>query len=569
MQTAVTINTNVSPGSTTVNSSANSYTFSGSGSIGGSGGLTKSGSSTLTIDTANTYTGGTTINGGDVAINSDASLGASSGLVTINGAALEATASISTSRAFHLSGASAAIEVDPGATYSIGGVISDGSSSGTLNKTGTGTLTVSGANTYTGGTNISSGTISTAENLGAANSSVVIGANGTLSLTAAGTITNTVTGSGAINSTGASIDGNESGFAGSFSHTSSGASTVFDTSMSTSASAAYAMTVNQGSSQGFIADNGGMTLNLGSLSGVADSLFRGSNSGTAGATTLSIGNLGTDTTFAGNITDGQHVTLALTKVGAGTLTLSGANSFSQGTTANGGGLIFASSTAYPANTKLTVNSGALVTFANHGSGANLVPQLSSLTNSGEIDLTNDDMIVHNGSLATLTGEIHQGYNGGSWTGTGITSSAAAATTNTALGVELNSNGSGVLMSAFEGQTVTSTDVLIRYTYYGDANLDGVVNGSDYTLIDNGFNNALTGWHNGDFNYDGVVNGDDYTLIDNAFNTQGASLAAVSTQMIATDTAQVASNIPEPGSFMLALGVGVLMTRRRFKCAARN
>jgi hypothetical protein len=31
---------------------------------------------------------------------------------------------------------------------------------------------------------------------------------------------------------------------------------------------------------------------------------------------------------------------------------------------------------------------------------------------------------------------------------------------------------------------------------------------------------------GDFNYDGMVNGSDYTLIDNAFNQQSASLPAV-------------------------------------------
>ncbi len=99
---------------------------------------------------------------------------------------------------------------------------------------------------------------------------------------------------------------------------------------------------------------------------------------------------------------------------------------------------------------------------------------------------------------------------------------------------------------------------MKYTYFGDANLDGVVNASDYTLIDNGFNSQttgplLTGWFNGDFNYDGVINGDDYALIDNAFNTQGgislASSSAGPAEMIATDTAQVAS-VPEPGSLTL-------------------
>ena len=172
---------------------------------------------------------------------------------------------------------------------------------------------------------------------------------------------------------------------------------------------------------------------------------------------------------------------------------------------------------------------------------------------GLLNLTTNDMIVHFGSLATITNEIKEGYNSGSWTGAaGITSSSAALASNTALGIELNVDGTHVLFSTFDGQPVSSGDVLVKFTYYGDANLDGVVNGSDYTLIDNGFNNNLTNWHNGDFNYDGVVNGDDYTLIDNAFNTQGASLAGSqdfgefsrAEEMIATSTAQIAS-IPEP------------------------
>ncbi len=152
----------------------------------------------------------------------------------------------------------------------------------------------------------------------------------------------------------------------------------------------------------------------------------------------------------------------------------------------------------------------------------------SVSGTGLVDLTNNDMIVQNvgsSGLSQLTALINQGYNAGHWNGTaGITSSTAAGLANTALGVELNSTAGGAaLLSTFDGVSVANTDVLVKYTYYGDANLDGVVNGSDYTLIDNGFNNSLTGWHNGDFNYDGIVNGDDYTLIDNAFNTQAGPL----------------------------------------------
>ena len=64
---------------------------------------------------------------------------------------------------------------------------------------------------------------------------------------------------------------------------------------------------------------------------------------------------------------------------------------------------------------------------------------------------------------------------------------------------------------------------MKYTYAGDANFDGRVTFDDYTRIDTGFNQHLTGWSNGDFNQSGSVNFDDYVLIDTAFNTQGSTL----------------------------------------------
>jgi hypothetical protein len=108
--------------------------------------------------------------------------------------------------------------------------------------------------------------------------------------------------------------------------------------------------------------------------------------------------------------------------------------------------------------------------------------------------------------------------------------------------------------------------LVKYTYYGDANLDGKVDGFDYTRIDNGYLNHLTGWGNGDFNYDGVLNGSDYTLIDNAFNTQGALLAAELTSPSAAATSQIAavSSVPEPicGSALFLSGAALLGRRKR-------
>ena len=81
---------------------------------------------------------------------------------------------------------------------------------------------------------------------------------------------------------------------------------------------------------------------------------------------------------------------------------------------------------------------------------------------------------------------------------------------------------------FDGINTTTNDVLVKYTYFGDANLDGTVSGADYQQIDAGFGLHLTGWQNGDFNYDGVVDGSDYSLIDNTFNQLNASGAGLST-----------------------------------------
>jgi RHS repeat-associated protein len=164
---------------------------------------------------------------------------------------------------------------------------------------------------------------------------------------------------------------------------------------------------------------------------------------------------------------------------------------------------------------------------------------------GKLDLTGNDLIIHGGSLAQITNEAASGYSSGNWNGQGIASSTANGDTThlTALGVILNTNGisSQALYSTFDGLPVSNTDVLVKYTYYGDTNLDGKVDGTDYTRVDNGYLSHLAGWFNGDFNYDGVVDGSDYTLIDNAFNTQGASLAS----LIASPHTVPAAQITEP------------------------
>jgi autotransporter-associated beta strand protein len=322
----------------------------------------------------------------------------------------------------------------------------------------------------------------------------------------------------------------------------------------------------------------------------------------------------------------------LTKAGAGMLTLSGADSSSGFTDVASGNLTVAGSGSISGSTIQietfaimdlygTINSspaindfGSLVLEANPGSGI-LVRRIGNLTIgtntgggngqvqiaaaanhgnrtllvdtgvtiagttsawTGTLDLTNNDMDVVNSTLSLVQNQVKQGYNGGLWTGNGITSSTAAADTThlTAIGVILNNDGfgnplygTGTTLKLFDGQSPGLSDILVKYTYYGDANLDGKVDGSDYARIDNGFLQHLTGWYNGDFNYDGVVNGSDYTLIDNTFNQQGAALS----ETVASSAAQVAgtSAVPEPvGAGLLGLAsIGLLRRRRGCKAAS--
>jgi alpha-tubulin suppressor-like RCC1 family protein len=182
--------------------------------------------------------------------------------------------------------------------------------------------------------------------------------------------------------------------------------------------------------------------------------------------------------------------------------------------------------------------------------------------SSLLNVNNNDLDLAESSLATVTDQVRQGFANGTWNGPGgiISTSAGKDTTHlTALGIiQNNQSGTAIFSSShqFDGTSPGASDILVKYTYYGDTDLNGIVDGSDYSRIDNGYLQAgsLTGWFNGDFNYDGVINGSDYTLIDNAFNSQGSALnstqIADTTALLATVGSVASVSVPEPGGVWL-------------------
>jgi hypothetical protein len=158
-----------------------------------------------------------------------------------------------------------------------------------------------------------------------------------------------------------------------------------------------------------------------------------------------------------------------------------------------------------------------------GGGKVLTTATLSVTGSGKLDLNDNDLIVdYTGAspMATIQALINAARNGGAWNGAGLTSTTAGANAqhNTTLGAMEATDYATAHGGPFDGQPLDSTAVVVKYTYYGDADFNGKVNFDDYVRTDNGFNNHRTGWVNGDFDGNGTVNFDDYVLIDLAFNT---------------------------------------------------
>jgi len=154
----------------------------------------------------------------------------------------------------------------------------------------------------------------------------------------------------------------------------------------------------------------------------------------------------------------------------------------------------------------------------------------NLAGTAKLDLNDNDLLLdYTGATqyASIQAKIASGRNGGLWNGAGIISTAAKnrVPKNTTLGILEGSDFKAFYGAAatFDGQALDTSAILVKYTWYGDTDFNGVVNFDDYARADSGFTLHKTGWVNGDFDGNGAVNFDDYSLIDLAFNTQVGTL----------------------------------------------
>jgi len=123
--------------------------------------------------------------------------------------------------------------------------------------------------------------------------------------------------------------------------------------------------------------------------------------------------------------------------------------------------------------------------------------------------------------------------------------------NNGTGGEYDLNDDGSVDSA--DRTVWVTD--LKNTWYGDANLDGEFNSTDFVVVFQGGlfeTDSPAGWELGDWDGDGLFNSSDFVI---AFQDGGFELGP------RNDAANV---VPEPSSvLLLAVGllIGALMRRR--------
>lgn len=291
----------------------------------------------------------------------------------------------------------------------------------------------------------------------------------------------------------------------------------------------------------------------------------------AGAATLTLNTTGADAQI--NVLNGSHTIAAPVVLNRSTvatvnsirsLTLSGPLSGSTGITLTktGAGTLAA---RHVRGGKLKVSEGTLRILAGSGdAGVSKLEELS-IESGATADLADSALMIdYQGAspIGPLRMLIATGSAGGAWNGTGLTSSAAqavasgAAVHKTALGL---GEASDLGINQYAGLSLDSTSVVVLYTYFGDANLDGQVDITDLGSLATSWQSPSV-WTSGDFNYDGFTDITDLGLLATNWQAGVVSPLTASDQIMATLGLPTA--IPEPGGAAAALLASASLRRRR-------
>ncbi|WP_313697188.1 autotransporter-associated beta strand repeat-containing protein [Achromobacter sp.] len=294
------------------------------GDIGGTGGLIKNGSDTLALNGANSFQGGVALNGGTLALGSDTALGVGR-LTAADGTTLSASVPVNASNAITLAGTTTITGADLGLSGDIDGP-------GGLVKTGTGTLTLSGDNSYQGGTQLSGGTLALGSDT-ALGSGALTAAGGTTLQGQGVSLTNDVLLQGPVTVNGAGNLALNGVVSGTGPLTKDGTSTLTLGNANTydGGTVLAGGTIIAGNNAAL--GTGDLTVaGAGTLQAGAPGIALGNDIGLGAPLTVSGAN---DLTLAGNITGPG----SLIKTDGSTLTLTGQNQYTGGTTLTGGTLI--------------------------------------------------------------------------------------------------------------------------------------------------------------------------------------------------------------------------------------
>jgi fibronectin-binding autotransporter adhesin len=437
--------------------------------------LTKAGAGTLTLaNDTNDYIGATNVTAGILSVDTLANGGvvsgigksssASANLILQTGGVLQYTGgTVSSNRGFTLASGSGGIDVsNAGTTLTVSGV---GVGTGSLVKTGAGTLILSGTNSYSGGTTVNAGTLraGSVQAFGIPNGAMTVNAGGTLDINSlAGVQIGALSGDGnvTLGSATLTIGGNNStaiGFTGTINGT-GGVTHTNGTQVMTGCNNSYtgATTITAAFGGSVLntdcIKDGGVNSGIGaSTNDPANLVIRDSGlleySGATQTTNrgftlassfgyIQVDNAATTLTFTGDVVGSGHVI----KRGAGTLVLSGNNTFTGQTRVEAGSLVAGSAGAFDQGTDGLImsdvagaafdangfNTSFLYLFGGGATGGNIA------LGSGTLTITNGANQIYAGAISGTGNLVKAGAAGGqilsgcnsSYTGTTTVSSGA-------------------------------------------------------------------------------------------------------------------------------------------------